>query len=149
MNAQLNHVLAVLRPLIVPLMLAVLAVSAPAVTADPIGQVTEFSTGTYPLPFQLRTTATSAAATVQPAAPPHQTPTPALSAPSITPRMFALARRRVGGRCQPLSGWDRRDRPCIRRVARTVRFTLSVGATVTFAIERRVPQKQTTFEIAR
>ena len=35
----------VLGPLIVPVMLVVLALSAPAATADPVGQVSEFSTG--------------------------------------------------------------------------------------------------------
>ncbi len=94
-------------------------------------------TVTYPLPFSVTATATSAAITVQPAPPPP--PTPALSALDITPRMFTLTGRRVGGRCQPWSRSDRGERPCIRRVALTVRFTLSVGATVTFAIERVLP----------
>ena len=94
-------------------------------------------TVTYPLPFSVTATATSAAITVQPAPPPP--PTPALSALDITPRMFTLTGRRVGGRCQPSSRSDRGRRPCIRRVALTVRFRLSVGATVTFAIERELP----------
>ena len=45
---------------------------------------------------------TNAAITVQPAPPPP--PTPALSprsALNITPRMFALGGRRIGGRCRP------------------------------------------------
>ena len=52
-------------------------------------------TVTYPLPFSVTSTATSAAITVQPAPPPP--PTPALSALDITPRMFTLTGRRVGG----------------------------------------------------
>ena len=98
-------------------------------------------TVTYPLPFSVTATATSAAITVQPAPPPP--PTPALSALDITPRMFTLTGRRVGGRCQPWSRSDRGGRPCVRRVALTVRFTLSVGATVTFAIERVLPGRLT------
>ena len=98
-------------------------------------------TVTYPLPFSVTATATSAAITVQPAPPPP--PTPALSALDITPRMFTLTGRRVGGRCQPTSRSNRGERPCIRRVALTVRFTLSVGATVTFAIERALPGRLT------
>ena len=98
-------------------------------------------TVTYPLPFSVTSTATSAAITVQPAPPPP--PTPALSALDITPRMFTLTGRRVGGRCQPWSRSDRGGRPCVRRVALTVRFTLSVGATVTFAIERVLPERLT------
>ena len=58
-------------------------------------------TVTYPLPFSVPATATGAAITVQPAPPPP--PTPALSALDIAPRMFTLAGRRVGGRCQPSS----------------------------------------------
>jgi hypothetical protein len=38
----------VLGPLIVPVKLAMLALSAPAATADPLGQVSEFSTGLNP-----------------------------------------------------------------------------------------------------
>ena len=57
--------------------------------------------------------------------------------------MFTLTGRRVGGRCQPWSRSDRGGRPCVRRVALTVRFTLSVGATVTFAIERVLPGRLT------
>ena len=98
-------------------------------------------TVTYPLPFSVTSTATSAAITVQPAPPPP--PTPALSALDITPRMFTLTGRRVGGRCQPWSRSDRGGRPCVRRVALTVRFRLSVGATVTFAIERVLPGRLT------
>ena len=94
-------------------------------------------TVTYPLPFPVTATATSAAVTVRSAPPPP--PTPALSALDITPRMFTLTGRRVGGRCQPTRRSDRGKRPCTRRVALTVRFTLSVGATVTFAVERAVP----------
>ena len=98
-------------------------------------------TVTYPLPFSITATATSAAVTVQPAPPPP--PTPALSALDITPRMFTLTGRRVGGRCQPSNRFNRGERPCIRRVALTVRFTLSVGATVTFAVERAAPGRLT------
>ena len=46
----------------------------------------------------------------------------------------------------PVSGpepFHRGDRPCIRRVALSVRFTLSVGATVTFAVERELPGRLT------
>ena len=109
-------------------------------------------TGTYPLPYSVTaTTATSAAITVKPAPPPtagqppapSQLPTPALSALDITPRMFTLTGRRVGGRCQPPSRSNRRERPCTRPIALRVRFTLSVGATVTFAIERAVPGRLT------
>ena len=57
--------------------------------------------------------------------------------------MFTLTGRRVGGRCQPWSRSDRGGRPCVRRVALTVRFRLSVGATVTFAIERVLPGRLT------
>ena len=53
-------------------------------------------TVTYALPFSVTATATSAAITVQPAPPPP--PTPALSALDISPRMFTLTGRRVGGR---------------------------------------------------
>ena len=56
-------------------------------------------TVTYPRPFSVTATATSPAITVQPAPPPP--PTPALSALDIALRMFTLAGRRVGGRCQP------------------------------------------------
>jgi hypothetical protein len=98
-------------------------------------------TVTYPLPFSVTATATSAAVTVRSAPPPP--PTPALSALHITPRMFTLRGRRVGGRCQPPSRFNRGGRPCVRRVALTVRFTLSVGATVTFAIERELPGRLT------
>ena len=94
-------------------------------------------TVTYPLPFSVTATATSPAVTVRSAPPPP--PTPALSALDITPRMFTLTGRRVGGRCQPRSHSNRGKRPCTRRVALTVRFTLSVGAAVTFAVERAVP----------
>jgi streptogramin lyase len=94
-------------------------------------------TVTYPLPFSVTATATSPAITVQAAPPPP--PTPALSALHITPRMFTLTGRRVGGRCLPLNRSDRGERSCIRPVALRVRFTLSVGATVTFAIERALP----------
>jgi hypothetical protein len=98
-------------------------------------------TVTYPLPFSLTATATSPAITIQPAPPPP--PTPALSALDISPRMFTLTGRRVGGRCQPTSRADRGERSCIRRLAVTVRFTLSVGATVTFSIERVLPGRLT------
>ena len=97
------------------------------------------ATVTYPLPFSVTATSTSAAITVQAAPPPPQTPTPALSALSISPRMFTLRGRRVGGRCEPLRRSNRGHRPCTRRVALRVRFTLSVGATVTFAVERALP----------
>jgi hypothetical protein len=196
-----------LGSLIVPVMLAVLALSAPPATADPVGQITEFSTGlnpgaypigiaagqdgdlwfadedgaigrigsgaapalaaiagqtapsyvptagdvghqlacratvTYPLPFSVTANATSGAITVQAAPPPP--PTPALSALDITPRMFTLTGRRVGGRCQPSSRSDRGERSCIRRVAVIVRFTLNVGAMVTFSIERALPGQLT------
>jgi hypothetical protein len=111
-------------------------------TAGDIGhQLACRATVTYPLPFSLTATATSGAITVQPAPPPP--PTPALSALDITPRMFTLAGRRVGGRCQPSSRSNRGKRSCTRRVAMTVRFTLSVGATVTFAIERALPGRLT------
>jgi hypothetical protein len=40
----------------------------------------------------------------------------------------------------PSSRSDRGGRACIRRVALTVRFTLSAGATGTFAIERALPR---------
>jgi hypothetical protein len=83
---------------------------------------------TYPLPFSLTATATSGAITVPPAPPPP--PTPALSALDITPRMFTLARRRFGGRCQPSGRSNRGKRSCTGRVAMTVRFALSGGATV-------------------
>ena len=98
-------------------------------------------TVSYSLPFSVTATSTSAAITVQSAPPPP--PTPALSALDITPRMFTLTGRRVGGRCQPTSRSDRGKRPCTRRVALTVRFTLSVAATVTFAIERELPGRLT------
>ena len=98
-------------------------------------------TVSYSLPFSVTATSTSAAITVQSAPPPP--PTPALSALDITPRMFTLTGRRVGGRCLPLNRSDRGERSCIRRVALRVRFTLSVGATVTFAIERAVPGQMT------
>jgi hypothetical protein len=75
-------------------------------------------TVTYPLPFLVTATATSAAIIVQPAPPPP--PTPALSALDITPRMFTLTGRRVGGRCQPSSGSGRGARPCTHRIALTV-----------------------------
>jgi hypothetical protein len=106
-------------------------------------------TATYPLPFSVTATATSAAITVQPA-PPAATPqlappspTPALSELDIAPRMFTLRGRRVGGRCEPSSPSHRGGRPCTRQVALSVRFTLSVGATVTFAIERELPGRLT------
>ncbi|MGO9907174.1 MAG: hypothetical protein ACLP4R_06490 [Solirubrobacteraceae bacterium] len=113
-------------------------------------------TVTYPLPFSVTATATGAAITVQPA--PLPPPTPALSALDTTPRMFTLTGRRVGGRCQPSSRSGRGARPCTRRIALTVRFTLGVGATVTF--RSSVPAtrttdgisgqlQQTTFEITR
>jgi hypothetical protein len=84
-------------------------------TAGDIGhQLACRMTVTYPLPFSLTPTATSPATTVQPAPPPP--PTPALSALDITPRMFTLTGRRVGGRCEPSSRADRGERSCTRRV---------------------------------
>ena len=114
-------------------------------TAGDVGhRLTCRQTVTYPLPFSVTATATSAAITVQSAPPPPPPPpTPALSALHITPRMFTLSGRRVGGRCQPSSRLNRGERSCIRRVALTVRFTLSVAATVTFAIERALPGRLT------
>ena len=74
---------------------------------------------------------------------PPPPPTPALSALDITPRMFTLGGRRVGGPCHPSSRFNCGERPCVRRVALTVRFTLGVGATVTFALERALPGRLT------
>lgn len=110
-------------------------------TADVGHQLGCRLTVSYSLPFSVTATSTSQAITVQSAPPPP--PTPALSALDITPRMFTLTGRRVGGRCLPLNRSDRGERSCIRRVALRVRFTLSVGATVTFAIERVVPGRLT------
>ena len=45
------------------------------------------------------------------------------------PGCSTLTGRRVGGRCQPSSRSGRGARPCTRRIALTVRFTLGVGAT--------------------
>ena len=73
--------------------------------------------------------------TVESAPPPP--PTPALSALDITPRMFALRGRRVGGRRQSPSRFNHGERPCIRRVA--------TPATDGIAGQ----QQQTTFEITR
>jgi hypothetical protein len=113
-------------------------------TAADVGhQLACRETVNYPLPFQLTANTTSAAVTIQVAPPPPHPPTPALSALHITPRMFTLTGRRVGGRCQPSSRFTRRERSCIRRVALTVRFTLSVNATVTFAIARELPGRLT------
>ena len=111
-------------------------------TAADVGhQLACRQTASYPLPFSVTATATSASITVQPAPPPP--PTPALSALHISPRMFTLTGRRVGGRCQPSSRFNSGERPCIRRVALTVRFTLSASATVTFAIERTLAGRLT------
>ena len=100
-------------------------------------------TVTYPLPFSVTATATSAAVTVQAAPPPPQPPTPALSALDISPRMFTLQGAGSGAGASRASRSDRGHRPCTRRVALAVRFTLSVGATVTFAIERALPGRLT------
>ena len=104
MNARLNHVLARKGT----------AVTRPK-SLQPVGhRVGCRLTVTYPLPFSVTTTATSDAITVHPAPPPP--PTPALAALDITPRMFTLTGRRVGGRCQPSSRLNRRHRPCTRPV---------------------------------
>jgi hypothetical protein len=59
------------------------------------------ATVTYPLPFKLTATATSAAITIQPALPPPPPSTPALSTLNVSLRAFTLGGRRVGGRCEP------------------------------------------------
>jgi len=100
-------------------------------------------TVTYPLPFSVTANATSAAITIQAAPPPPQPPTPALSALSISPQMFTLRGRRVGGRCEPPSRSNRGHHPCARRPTLAVRFTLNTTATVTFAIERALPGRMT------
>ena len=100
-------------------------------------------TVTYPLPYSVTANATSAAVTVQAAPPPPQPPTPALSALSISPRMFTLAGRRVEGRCEPRRRSNRGHHPCTRRVALTAQFTLNTTATVTLAIERALPGRLT------
>ena len=100
-------------------------------------------TVTYPLPFSVTASTISAAVTVQAAPPPPQPPTPALSALSISPRVFSLTGRRVGGRCEPPSRSNRGHHPCIRQPTLTVRFTLNTTATVTFVIERALPGRLT------
>jgi streptogramin lyase len=106
-------------------------------TAGDVGhQLACRTTVTYPLPFSVTANATSAAVTVQAAPPPPEPPTPALSALSISPRMFTLRGRRVGGRCEPPSRSNRGHHPCTRRATLTTRYTLNTTATVTFAIER-------------
>ena len=129
MNVQLKHILARQR-------------AAELQHAGDVGHRLACQlTVTYPLPFSVTSTVTSATITVEPAPPPP--PTPALSALDITPQMFTLTGRRVGGRCEAWSRSDRGGRPCVQRVALTVRFTLNVGATVTFAIERTLTGRLT------
>jgi streptogramin lyase len=101
------------------------------------------ATVTYSLPFSVTANATSAAVTIQAAPPPPQPPTPALAALTISPRMFTLRGRRVGGRCEPRSHSNRGHHPCTRRVALTARFTLNTTATVTLALERALPGRMT------
>jgi len=115
-------------------------------TAGDVGhQLACRATVTYPLPFSVTANATSAAVTIQaaPSPPPPQLPTPALSALSISPQMFTLLGRRVGGRCEPPSRSNRGHHPCTRRPTLTVRFTLNTTATVTFAIGRALPGRMT------
>ena len=91
-------------------------------------------TVTYPLPFQLTATATSPAVTIQSAPPPP--PRPALSELNISPRMFTLGGRRVGGRCQPANRSNRTHPACTRRAKFRIHFTLSESANVTLTIQR-------------
>jgi streptogramin lyase len=100
------------------------------------------ATVTYPLPFQLTATATSPAITIQPAPPPPPPMTPALSALNISPRTFTLKGRRVRGRCEPATRSNRTHRTCTRRVALSIRFTLSASATVSLTIQRALPGRE-------
>lgn len=61
---------------------------------------------------------------------------PQVSGLSVSPRVFALAGRMVGGRCRPATRTNRHLRPCRRRVVVRVRFTLNVAAEVTVAVSR-------------
>jgi hypothetical protein len=101
------------------------------------------ATVTYPLPFQLTATAASPAITIQPAPPPPPPMTPALSALNVSPRTFTLKGRRVGGRCEPATRSNRTHRTCTRRVALSIRFTLSANATVSLTIQRALPGRMT------
>jgi len=116
-------------------------------TAADVGhQLSCRATVTYPLPFQLSASTTSAPVTIQPAAQPAGSPppaasppppTPALSKLRVSPRTFALRGRRVGRRCERSNRADRHDRPCTRRVRLRVNFTLNESASVTVKIERQ------------
>jgi hypothetical protein len=103
------------------------------------------ATVTYPLPFRLTATATSAAITIGSATlaplplPPPPPSTPALSSLSVSPRTFTRRGRRVRGRCQPASRSNRGHRPCARRAALTVHFTLNTSATTTLALQLALP----------
>jgi streptogramin lyase len=107
-------------------------------TAADVGhQLACRATVTYPLPLELTATTTSAAITIQPAPPPPSTP--ALSTLNVSPRTFTLRGRRVGGHCEPPTRSNQTHRPCTRRVAFNIRFTLSASATVTLTIQRAFP----------
>lgn len=124
--------------LVVVMALLAVAVTAPAASADPVGQISEFSTGlnvhSNPLDVVSGSDGNLWFTAPQPATTPL--PIPALSALDITPRMFSPTERRVGGRCRQSSRFNRREHPCIRRGVLRVRSTLSAAAAVTLTIER-------------
>jgi virginiamycin B lyase len=91
-------------------------------------------TTTYPLPFFVTVSSTSAAITVQ-------APVPALSSLRISPRKFSLAGRKVDGRCVAPTHKNANDKPCRRAVRLRVSYTLNVAAKVTFTIQRKVGRK--------
>ena len=61
---------------------------------------------------------------------------PQVSGLSVSPRVFALTGRMLGGRCRPATRANRHLRPCRRRVVVRVRFTLNVAAEVTVTVSR-------------
>ncbi len=86
-------------------------------------------TATYPIPFLITASASSAAVTVA------AVPTPKLTRLRISPHTFALTGRRVSGTCEPLAHANRGKQHCRRPVKLTISYDLNLAATVAFTIK--------------
>jgi hypothetical protein len=96
-------------------------------------------TVTYPLPFLVTASATSAAITVITVKPPS---VPALSGLRVSPHKFSLAGRRVKGHCVKPTAKNHGNKHCRRAIKLKISYTLSAAATVTFTLKKKAPGRK-------
>ena len=85
-----------------------------------------------------------------PAPPPPPAPSPlALSRLRVSPEKFALAGRRVNGRCVKQTAKNRTHRRCNRPINLTVHYELNIPGRVAFTIKRLAPGRRVNGRCAR